>query len=142
MDTHIVFAMRMARHNVYLPDQISEQARDAGLNLSGLLRGAIETELERINAMSTIHAEQHLITVLTDDGNYIDGRITGELIVDDGRDVWYLTDDGRLLHYDHHTQRVSSDLLVDPTFDVNDIADLAIRTALGERLGVAVVVDL
>jgi post-segregation antitoxin (ccd killing protein) len=35
----------MAHFSVYLPDELRDRARDAGLNLSGLLRRAVITEL-------------------------------------------------------------------------------------------------
>jgi post-segregation antitoxin (ccd killing protein) len=37
--------MRMARVNVYLPDDLAEQARDAGLNVSGLTQEAVRRAL-------------------------------------------------------------------------------------------------
>lgn len=35
----------MARVNVYIPDELAERAREAGLNVSALTRAAIEAEL-------------------------------------------------------------------------------------------------
>jgi post-segregation antitoxin (ccd killing protein) len=37
--------MRMARVNVYLPDQLADEARDAGLNVSNLTQEAIRSAL-------------------------------------------------------------------------------------------------
>lgn len=37
--------MRMARVNVYLPDELAEQARAAGLNVSGLTQEAVRGAL-------------------------------------------------------------------------------------------------
>jgi post-segregation antitoxin (ccd killing protein) len=37
--------MRMARVNVYLPDELAAQAREAGLNVSGLTQEAIQSAL-------------------------------------------------------------------------------------------------
>jgi post-segregation antitoxin (ccd killing protein) len=39
--------MRMARVNITVPDELIEQARSAGLNVSRLASSAIETELLR-----------------------------------------------------------------------------------------------
>lgn len=39
--------MRMARVNVYLPDDLAEKARAADLNVSGLTQAAIQRELDR-----------------------------------------------------------------------------------------------
>lgn len=37
--------MRMARINVYLPDDLADQAKDAGLNVSSLTQDAIRSAL-------------------------------------------------------------------------------------------------
>lgn len=37
--------MRMARINVYLPDDLAQQAKDAGLNVSGLTQEALRSAL-------------------------------------------------------------------------------------------------
>jgi post-segregation antitoxin (ccd killing protein) len=37
--------MRMARVNVYLPDDLADQAKDAGLNVSSLTQGAVRSAL-------------------------------------------------------------------------------------------------
>ena len=37
--------MRMARLNVYLPDDLAREARDAGLNVSGLTQAAVRSAL-------------------------------------------------------------------------------------------------
>jgi len=39
--------MRMARVNVYLPDELAAKAREAELNVSGLTQAAIQRELDR-----------------------------------------------------------------------------------------------
>jgi post-segregation antitoxin (ccd killing protein) len=39
--------MHMARATIYLPDELAERARAAGLNISGLAQEAIEAELDR-----------------------------------------------------------------------------------------------
>ncbi len=41
-----VYSMRMARVNVYLPDELAEQARAADLNVSGLTQEAIRRALD------------------------------------------------------------------------------------------------
>ena len=42
-----MYSMRIARVNVYLPDELAEQARAAGLNVSGLAQEALRAALER-----------------------------------------------------------------------------------------------
>ena len=37
--------MRMARVNVYLPDELADQAKDAGLNVSNLTQEAVRSAL-------------------------------------------------------------------------------------------------
>jgi len=49
-----VYAMRMARVNVYLPDQLADEARDAGLNVSNLTQEAVRS------ALSSMHTSQWL----------------------------------------------------------------------------------
>jgi len=46
--------MRMARVNVYLPDQLADEARDAGLNVSNLTQEAVRS------ALSSLHAGEWL----------------------------------------------------------------------------------
>ena len=49
--------MRMARVNVYLPDQLADEARDAGLNVSNLTQEAVRS------ALSSMHTAEWLKTV-------------------------------------------------------------------------------
>ena len=49
--------MRMARVNVYLPDQLADEARDAGLNVSNLTQEAVRS------ALSSMHTGEWLKTV-------------------------------------------------------------------------------
>jgi post-segregation antitoxin (ccd killing protein) len=42
-----VYHMRMSRVNVYLPDDLAEEARKAGLNISSLTQEAIRASLAR-----------------------------------------------------------------------------------------------
>jgi hypothetical protein len=46
----------MARANVYLPDDLHERARAAGLNVSELTQRAIEQELERRERLAAMDA--------------------------------------------------------------------------------------
>ena len=40
-----VYTMRMARVNVYLPDDLADAAREAGLNVSGITQAALMSAL-------------------------------------------------------------------------------------------------
>lgn len=42
-----VYTMRMARVNVYLPDEMAREARAAGLNISGVAQAALSGALAR-----------------------------------------------------------------------------------------------
>jgi post-segregation antitoxin (ccd killing protein) len=42
-----VYHVYMARVNIYLPDDVAGQAREANLNVSALARSAVEDELAR-----------------------------------------------------------------------------------------------
>jgi hypothetical protein len=44
----------MARANVYLPDELHERARAAGLNVSELTQHAIEDELGRLDRLAAM----------------------------------------------------------------------------------------
>lgn len=133
----------MATHNTYLPDDLSERAREADLNLSRLLRQAVEEQLERISAMTTIQSDEYIVGIVGEDGDYFDGRITGELVYDlDGVYSYYLTNDGRLLGYDETHQTITRDLLSEPGFTLADIGDPEARVAIGKRLGLRVIIDL
>ena len=45
-DAVCVYSVRMARVNVYLPDELAELAREADLNVSGLTQDAIRRALD------------------------------------------------------------------------------------------------
>ncbi len=48
--------MRMARVNITVPDDLYDQARRAGLNVSQLAQGAITSELARLAKLSELDA--------------------------------------------------------------------------------------
>jgi len=52
--TRGVYSLRMARVNISLPDELHRRAKEAGLNISKLTRGAIVEELERIAKIAAI----------------------------------------------------------------------------------------
>ena len=45
VDRHCVYGMRMARVNVYLPDDLAAQAKQAQLNVSAITQDAIRSTL-------------------------------------------------------------------------------------------------
>ena len=98
-------------HNVYLPDDVSERAKEAGLNLSGMLRATIVEELERRTAVSEALAEtqEYSIEGLEDDeGRPYTGLVVGKEIAISERtgSVVYLTDDERVIIHDAEDRKI------------------------------------
>lgn len=136
----------MSTHHVYLPDGLGDAAKEAGINLSGLLQAAVKEEIEHMEALKTINSEEHLVTFELD-GIAVQGRITGELIATDRHgNEWYLTDDGRLIVYEAGREKLSDDLLSDPSIDINDIIkdidDTETMILVATRLGITPVIDI
>jgi post-segregation antitoxin (ccd killing protein) len=68
--------MRMARVNVYLPDDLAQQARVAGLNISGvtqealrraLTRGETDRWLQRLEALPRLGVPHERVMAALDD---------------------------------------------------------------------------
>ena len=57
-----MYTMRMARVNVYLPDDLAAAARAADLNISNLTQDAIRQELQQVNIQDWIRAVSRLAT--------------------------------------------------------------------------------
>jgi post-segregation antitoxin (ccd killing protein) len=55
-----VYPVCMARVNVYLPDELAEQARAAGLNVSHLTQEALRKELAGRQTSAWLERVQHL----------------------------------------------------------------------------------
>jgi hypothetical protein len=87
---------------VYLPDEIGRQAKDAELNLSGLLRSAVTDELERREAMNKTLTETETYEVYLEDGDGrgYTGTITGKKLGWEDEVEVFLTSDERVLVYD------------------------------------------
>lgn len=81
---------------VYLPDELGQRAKAAGLNLSRMLRGAVEEELDRMETLKKTAAapQVHELDLQTDDtGQWYIGRLTGTLLGETDDVGVYLTDD-------------------------------------------------
>lgn len=75
--------MRMARVNVYLPDDLADQAKDAGLNVSSLTQGAVRSALSakgtsgwlrRVGALSPTGVEHEaVISAITEAKDDLEG---------------------------------------------------------------------
>jgi hypothetical protein len=89
---------------VYLPDELGRKAKEAGINLSRMLRDAVEEEMDRREAVAETlgGAVEHLLECTDEEGRSYTGRLVGSLISDHdagGRNV-YLTEDERVLVHD------------------------------------------
>jgi hypothetical protein len=89
---------------VSLSPELRQRAKDEGINLSRTLRGALENELDRIDAMNNAltDVQAYLVEMDTSDGEekvVYTGRITGKLIAGDAQLGIYLTSDKRVLGY-------------------------------------------
>ena len=51
-----VYDVCMARLNVYVPDELIERARRAGLNVSALAQAAIAAELDQLDTAAWLNA--------------------------------------------------------------------------------------
>lgn len=84
--------------NVYLPDDIDERAKAAGLNLSGLLRQAVITELDRLDTLTAARdgMTEQTIDLEDEDGNPVRLRFTGKHITGPDPNV-YLHHEGKII---------------------------------------------
>jgi post-segregation antitoxin (ccd killing protein) len=55
-----VYSMRMARVNVYLPDELARAARTAGLNISKVTQEALSEDLARRETDGWLDRLEHL----------------------------------------------------------------------------------
>ena len=60
MRTASVYPMRMARVNIYLPNDLAEEARAAGLNISGITQEALRAELAAHRVAAWVEAVSRL----------------------------------------------------------------------------------
>jgi hypothetical protein len=89
---------------VSLSPELRQRAKDEGINLSRTLRGALEHELNRIDAMNDAltDVQTYLVEMSAShaEGTAVyTGRITGKLIAGDAQLGIYLTSDKRVLGY-------------------------------------------
>jgi post-segregation antitoxin (ccd killing protein) len=106
---------------IYLPDKIGSQAKEAGLNLSRMLRDAVTDELERRATVSKTLEElrTYELEVEDADGRVYTGRIVGTEIAAEGVLRVFLTDDDRVVVYNANKLRYD-DLSAESTLDVGE----------------------
>lgn len=86
---------------VYLPDEIGAWAKASELNLSRLLRDAVEEEKGRQEAVADAleGAEEIELDLESDEGHQYVGTFVGNVIAKGEDSEVYLTDDERLVIY-------------------------------------------
>ena len=128
---------------VYLPDELGRQAKDAELNLSGLLRAAVTEELERREAVSNTleNTKEHILTVSDEEDRLYDARLVGQEIAYDERleQTVYVTDDERVILYDSERQKYWQ--VDDPKDELKHLGPFAYTEAL-HALGLRPTVDI
>jgi hypothetical protein len=84
---------------VYLPDEIGARAKREQLKLSRLLRDAVQTELDRRDALHALLGEPQIyeVDLMTEEERRYTGRITGKLVVEVAGYRLFVTEDQRFL---------------------------------------------
>ena len=127
---------------VYLPEELGQRVRDAGLprgTLSQLLQTAVSEELERREAMSKTleKVKEHKLELEDENGDRYAGRLVGrEIAADEGTErTVYLTEDERVILYDPREMKhwdVSDDL-EDALSELSTQTYVSAMRALGEK---------
>ncbi len=129
--------------NLYLPDELGQQAKEADLPLSRLLREAVIDELERRRTVAqTLSAPQTFEFAVQDgEGSFFTGRLTGKEIAHDDRRRTnvYVTDDERVIVVVEDGQYSESS---DPAEELRGVlSDADYKTAM-TALGLKPIIDL
>jgi hypothetical protein len=135
---------------VYLPDELGARAKDAGLNLSGMLREAVTETLDRRDVLAAARDDMAEQLVETLDGESpVRLRFTGKQLAGDGDTTVWLLDDGRVLLEDSQSYGTFDDAEAfadwvhawGPRDNLGASAEEALRGAVS-ALGIVPVVDL
>ena len=127
---------------VYLPDATGAWAKERQLNLSALLRGAVEAEMEQAKAVAAAvdGMEPQRIELENDNGDAYTGRFVGKLLAQGrGADV-YLTEDERVLVHDTERGRVAP--VEDAGEDLRTLLDDDAYVAACAALGIQPEIDI
>jgi hypothetical protein len=96
--------------NVYLPDELGAQAKEAGVKFSALLRDAVTLELRQRNAVESalVDSGVHTVHVEDDNGRCYDARIHGVGLARNARtdDAVFLTDSRQVIVYEGRAMRL------------------------------------
>jgi hypothetical protein len=126
---------------VYLPDEIGAEAKERGFNLSGLLRGAVQEEIndqdERKRLLDEfVGKEIHTLEVDDDTGTYtvrLHAKLLGQRA--DEKVSVYLAEDERIYVYEDERSRLHRDVIREDLadwFDGDTDGYVAVMNALGE----------
>lgn len=123
---------------VYLPDEIGKRAKaaDPELNLSRLLRGAVEQELTRRKRLAelTKDAAEHELSLQTAEGEPYTGVLTGSQLTEENRrgGMIFLATDGRVMYYDSGRSEVTE---IEDAGDADDYDSMDEYIAVCDALG-------
>jgi len=131
------------KFNVYLPDEVGDRAKAAEpeLNLSRLLRDAVEEELARRVRVAAMlkDSTEHELALESQEGTRYTGVLTGKQLTEE-RDgvIVYFTTDERVMAYDINRSAVEEIRDADDWRDADVETYLAIAGALGQPARVEV----
>jgi post-segregation antitoxin (ccd killing protein) len=134
---------------VYLPDELGSRAKEAELPFSGLLRAAVEEELARRAALTTLVAggepAEHELDLVDKDGNAYTGVIWGTFLAETKTGgVYYLPQPGTVMVVDEGGDYWTCD--EDDKDEMNDMLaghlDQADLIAVMSRLGLRARVEI
>jgi hypothetical protein len=127
---------------VYLPDELAKRAKDSpDVNVSRLLRDALEQHFQEVDAMTASLAEAKLVRLSLEDndGRSYVGRFTGTMIADDDDVEVYLVEDGTVIAYE--SERLRYSVVENPSEDLQGLGTDAYLDAMN-ALGLEAEVDL
>ena len=126
--------------NVYLPDDLGTQAKEAELPFSQLLRDAVVAELKRRTRMNDtkMHAREHILDLEDTEGPW-KGRLTATLVAEDGPLSVFVRDDEAIL-YDADKRRYEN--FFSPEDELQEILTIGDYRAVMYALGIDPVVDI
>jgi len=131
---------------IYLPDDLGTWAKERELNLSRMLRGAVEAERHRRQAIGAALAEADTIDLDAedDDGTGYTARIHGTLIAAQGGSTYpgvyvYLGKDEQVYVYDETSGKLHRNIEPD---DLRELADEATYVQAMHAIGQVPVIDV
>jgi hypothetical protein len=128
---------------VYLPDGLAKRAKDAGVNLSRMLRDALTDEFERQDAVeTTLKDPEDFELRISAERGYYTGRIRGAKIAgsDRGDVEVFLTENENVVVYD--TNKETYTVVEDPEDDLRNWLDDEAYVEAMSALGLEATVDL